>query len=106
MSVGKRVRWWIYFAWSLLMKGGDGGGAGLCHEGEYGVAEEVEDAVDDAMFEKGHDVALDDAAVVGDAVNEDARQLVELLVGKGRAGEDDVGELGVRCHGAQTDWVG
>ena len=90
----------------LVDEGGRGGAAGLCHEGDVGVSEDAEDAAEYAVIEQGRDVALDDAAVVGDAVNEDARQLVELLVGKGRAGEDDVGELGVRCHGAQTDWVG
>ena len=46
------------------------------------------------MFERCRDVAPDDAEAVGDAAIEDSRQFDELLVGNGRAGEDDVGEGG------------
>ena len=51
----------------LVDEGGPRRAAGLCHDGEVGVAEESEHVAEDAVIEHGRDVVLDDAAAVGDA---------------------------------------
>ena len=66
----------------LVDEGGPRRAAGLCHDGEVGVAEESEHVVEDAVIEQGRDVALDDAAAVGDEDKEDTHRLDEPLFGK------------------------
>ena len=61
----------MYSEWDESMK-----------EGDVGVAEEVEDAVDGAVFVQGHGAALDDAAAVADTDHEDERQPNGPLIGK------------------------